>query len=191
MTDSWISRNAIRHWFSWCSYAKQPQGSRISSCPTQLARVSRALVKFRLLACKGELNVPEQNAKPWCPISPSPIFFTPLEKSQTLQKLCWGCCVPSEVWATLRKEAGGESPSTRRPGDQLAPPPWFSCRRFCIFWTLSSSPQGTRHYRSKGISLAHPSKLLQPHDSPDLGTKPVQAPGMWTSLGHWSLKGIY
>ena len=26
--------------------------------------------------------------------------------------------------------------------------------------------------------LAHPSKLLQPHDSPDLGTKAIQAPGM-------------
>lgn len=134
-----------------------------------------------------------------------PLSFTPLEKFQTLRKLCWGCCGPSDFGATLRKEARGWNPDTRRPEYQVIPsqvfgtpgstiPPPLKCT--CL--GLAVLP-GSRCYHPAcgGAGTARPRATICWHivrsslspDGLDLGTKAAQAPGMWSSPGPQSLRG--
>ena len=97
--------------------------------------------------------------------------------------------------ATLRKEAGGGNPSTRRHGAQATfqsssnpeAPPSFGCSSHSLatggptwIWRLWACAEGNKHSRSMGQgSLAGTSSPdHQPHVSPSLGTKPAQASGM-------------
>ena len=88
---------------------------------------------------------------------------------------------------TPRKEAARGNPATRRLGDQgtfqssSSPegPPSFLCPRLALavggpawIWRLWSHPQGTRHSRSKGGSLAATSSPApSAPGQPSLGTQ--------------------
>ena len=93
-----------------------------------------------------------------------PLSFTPLEKFQTLQKLCWGCCGPSDFEVTLRKEARGWNPDTRRPEYQVIPsqvfgtpgstiPPSLKCA--CLSLAVLPGPRRYHPVRS-GAGTAGP-----------------------------------
>lgn len=124
---------------------------------TLLTGVSRALVKVLLAykwECAGTKN--QGHASHYF----LPLSFTPLEKFQTLRKLCYGCCGPSDFGATLRKEARGWNPDTRRPEYQVIPsqvfgtpgspiPPSLKCT--CL--GLAVLP-GSRHYTQSTVEQA-------------------------------------
>lgn len=118
---------------------------------TLLTRVSRALVKV-LLAYINESPVCRTKNQGQGSHDFLPLSFTPLEKFQTLQKLCRGCCSPSDFGVTLRKEARSWNPDTRRPEYQVIPsqvfgtpgstiPPSLKCA--CLGLAVLPGP---RHY---------------------------------------------
>ena len=103
--------------------------------------------------------------------------------------------LPSIGGVTLRKEAEGGNPNTRRHGahgafhsssSPKAPHPFGAVGIVLVQedppgsggcglqqkGTGSPGPCGRAHW------LAHPPQLHQPHDSPSLGNKPAQASGM-------------
>ena len=103
-----------QHWRYSCSSGKWPLGSRISSSPPLVTQAGK------VCSCKWELNVPEHISR--ASVSPfSPPYPSPRNKSQHLQKHCDEGTV-SVGSVTLRKEAGGGNPSTRRRGDPVTPP---------------------------------------------------------------------
>ena len=92
------------------------------------------------------------------------------------------------------KEGGWRwEPSTRRRGEQMTfqssfdpqDPPAFGCPRLHLdvvgltwIWKLWFNAEGTRHYTSKrALGLSHPSQLLQPQNSPALGSRDVNQSG--------------
>ena len=88
---------------------------------------------------------------------------------------------------TLRKEAGGGHPNTRRHGAhvflKLFHPRGSTSFGFNRYSFTASGACGLMQ-RGAGSPgpwarwLAHPPQLRQPRDSPSLGTKPAQASGM-------------
>ena len=125
-------------------------------------------------------------------------FFLPYPIPWTHPSSCTttlGKVLSSIGGATLRKEAGGRNPNTRRHGAhgafQSSPSPEVAhpldavgvvplqedvpASRGCGLMQRgkgSPGPWGRAHW------LAHPPQLRQPRDSPSLGTKPAQASGM-------------
>ena len=119
-----------------------------------------------------------------CPLDTSPFLQHHSGESALIRR-----------WRTLRKEAGGRNPTTRRHGAHRvfqsssspeAPHPLGAV----AIVSLQEDPPGSggcgpgqRGAGSPGPWgrahwLAHPPQLRQPHDSPSLGNKPAQASGM-------------